>query len=836
MHPVVQEVDMSTLGLTLILITAWGLAYGAARAIVWILVPPVLLLSLQLAGLLSLSFALPLWVAYAVVLLLYTRPDLRRNWISQPLLNTFRKVMPAMSETEKVALNAGNVWWDGELFTGQPDWHQLLAQPVNRLTEREQAFLDGPVQALCDQLDDWRITHEEQDLPPEIWRFIKQEGFLGMIIPETEGGLGFSAFAHSQVVMKIASRSITAAVTIMVPNSLGPAKLLLHYGTEEQRARYLKPLATGEEIPCFALTGPQAGSDAGAIPDLGVVTYGEFEGEQVLGIRLNFEKRYITLAPVASLIGLAFKLQDPEQLLGEDPEPGITVALIPRETPGITIGQRYMPLNITFQNGPISGRDVFIPLDWIIGGREGVGQGWRMLVECLSEGRGISLPALATGAGKMASRYTGAYAGIRKQFNMAIGQFEGVEEALARIGGLTYQMDAARRLTLSALDSGENPSVISAIVKYHLTERYRQVIGDAMDVQGGSGICLGPDNLMGRAYQAVPIAITVEGANILTRSMIIFGQGAIRCHPYVLKEFQAVEQTNQSAALKNFDHALFSHAGFVVTNFARSLWFGLTHGRLSYSPTDGPSKRYFQRLNWMSAAFALSADIALMTLGGALKRKERLSARLGDMLSELYIASATLKHFHDEGAREEDLPLMQWAMDDSLHRIQHALRALLRNMPIRPLAWLLRWVIFPTGLPFHMPTDRLDHQVAKLLLRPSETRNRLTQGVYTTLDSTQRAGQLEQALFAVAEAAPIEKTLRQAKKVGQLKATTPADMIDEAIALGIIREADRETLQAAHELRNRIIQVNAFEGLSEQEIRTRKHGDKVSLLHRLGVA
>ena len=827
---------MSAFGITLILVTAWGLAYGAARAIVWILVPPVLLLTLQLAGLLSLPFAAPLWLAYGVALLLYTRPDLRRRQLTLPLLKAFRKVMPAMSETEKEALNAGNVWWDGELFTGQPDWHQLLAQPANKLTEREQAFIDGPVQELCDQLDDWRITHEEQGLPPETWRFIKQQGFFGMIIPESEGGLGFSAYAHSQVVMKLASRSIAAAVTVMVPNSLGPAKLLLHYGTEEQKARYLKPLAKGEEIPCFALTGPQAGSDAGSIPDLGVVTYGEFEGEEVLGIRLNFEKRYITLAPVASLIGLAFKLEDPEQLLGDDPEPGITVALIPRETPGIAIGKRHMPLNIPFQNGPISGQDVFIPIEWIIGGREGVGQGWRMLVECLSEGRGISLPALATGAGKLASRYTGAYAGVRKQFNMAIGQFEGVEEALARIGGLTYQMDSARRLTLSALDNGESPSVISAIIKYHLTERYRQVIGDAMDVQGGSGICLGPDNLMGRAYQAVPIAITVEGANILTRSMIIFGQGAIRCHPYVLKEFQAAEQSDHNAALTAFDQALFSHVGFVLTNFARSFWFGLTHGRLSHSPMDGPAKRYFQRLNWMSAAFALTADIALMTLGGALKRKERLSARLGDMLSELYIASATLKRFRDEGAQEKDLPLMQWAMDDSLYRIQHALRALLRNMPVRPLAWMLRWVIFPTGLPFYKPTDRLDHQVTRLLLRPSETRDRLTQGVYTTLDQKQRAGQLEQALFAVAEAAPIEKTLRSAKKAGQLKSKEETAMIDEAITLGIIDASDWETIETARELRNKVIQVNAFEGLSEQEIQAKSHGDKVSLLHRLGVA
>jgi acyl-CoA dehydrogenase len=827
---------MSILGIILIIVTLWGLAYGAARAIVWILVPPVLLLSLQLAGLLSLPIAAPLWLAYGLALLFYARPDLRRKQLSLTLLKAFHKVMPAMSETEKAALNAGSVGWDGELFSGQPDWHHLLNQPACRLSEREQAFLDGPVQELCDQLDDWRITHEEQDLPPEVWRYIKQNGFFGMIIPVSEGGLGFSAYAHSQVVMKIASRSITAAVTIMVPNSLGPAKLLMHYGTEAQKSRYLKRLAKGDEIPCFALTGPKAGSDAGSIPDLGVVTRGEFQGEEILGIRLDFDKRYITLAPVASLIGLAFKLQDPDRLLGANPELGITLALIPRETPGITIGQRYMPLNIPFQNGPVSGRDVFIPLDWVIGGREGVGQGWRMLMECLSEGRGISLPALATGAGKLVSRYTGAYAAVRKQFNRSIGEFEGVEEALARIGGLTYQMDAARRLTLSALDSGETPSVISAIVKYHLTERYRQVICDAMDVQGGSGICLGPDNLIGRAYQAVPIAITVEGANILTRSMIIFGQGAIRCHPYVLKEFQAIEQGDNAAALKAFDDALFSHVGFVLTNFARTLWFGTTHGCLSSSPMEGPAKAYFQRLNWMAAAFALTADIALMTLGGTLKRKERLSARLGDMLSELYIASATLKRYHEEGPQERDLPLMQWAMDDSLYRIQHALRALLRNLPMRPLAWLLRLLIFPTGLPFHKPTDALDHRVAALLQRPGEVRDRLTDGVYITHTLQQRAGQLEQALLAEAEAAPIEKTLRRAKRAGQLRGDELSAVIDEAITMGIISENDRESLERADKLRDQVIQVNSFDGLSELDIRKNQYGDKVSLLHRLGVA
>ncbi|MEJ2619450.1 MAG: acyl-CoA dehydrogenase, partial [Candidatus Thiodiazotropha sp.] len=575
---------------------------------------------------------------------------------------------------------------------------------------------------------------------------------------------------------------------------------------------------------------------AGAIPDRGVVTYGTHQGKEVLGIRLNFEKRYITLAPIATLIGLAFKLEDPQQLLGDNPYPGITVALVPRETPGIKVGKRHMPLDIPFQNGPIYGRDVFIPIDWVMGGAEGAGQGWRMLMDSLSEGRGISLPALSTGAGMTASRYTGAYAAVRSQFNQPIGHFEGVEEALARIGGLTYEMDAARKLTLSALDSGETPSVISAIVKYHLTERYRQVINDAMDIQGGSGICLGPDNLFGRAYQAIPIGITVEGANILTRSMIIFGQGAMRAHPFVLKEFEAAENPDQQAGLVQFDSALFGHIGFVVTNFARTLWLGLTHGRLSESPKAGPMRRYFQRLNWMSASFALTTDLALMTLGGSLKRKERLSARLGDILSNLYIASASLKRFVEEGEKAEDLPLMQWALDDSLYRIQHALRGLLRNLPIRPLAWAMRVLIFPTGLPFHKPTDRLDHQVARLLLTPGEVRDRLTHGVFTNDDPQQRIGQLEQAMLAVTKVIPLERTLKRAKRAGQLKAHELPDLITEAIELGILSESDKTLLAEADRLRNQVIEVNAFERLMPSGASTGKQQPKVSTINKAGAA
>ena len=669
---------------------------------------------------------------------------------------------------------------------------------------------------MCQLLDDWQITHEDRDLSPEVWAFIKDNGFFGLIIPEEYGGLGFSALAHSEVVMKLASRSITAAVTVMVPNSLGPGKLLLHYGTQAQKDHYLPRLARGEEIPCFALTGPDAGSDAGAIPDRGEVCYGEWQGESVLGVRLNWEKRYITLGPVCTLLGLAFKLYDPDHLLGDTDELGITLALVPRDTPGVTIGERHVPLDIPFQNGPNQGKDVFIPMSQLIGGTEFIGQGWRMLVECLAEGRGISLPALSVGAGKTASRYTGAYAAIRRQFNQPIGRFEGIEEPLARIAALTYQMDAARTLTLGALDIGEKPSVISAIVKYHLTENYRRCINDAMDIQGGSGICLGPSNLIGRAYQAIPIAITVEGANILTRSMIIFGQGAVRCHPWVLKEFQAAQNPDTRAGLREFDHAIFGHVGFVLGNVARSLFLGLTRGRFSAAPVDGPTRRYFQQLHWMSAAFALSADVAMMTLGGSLKRKERLSARLGDVLSELYLTSAVLKRYEDQGRPGADLPLVNWACENSLYRMQESLRLLFRNLPFRPLAWVLRAVVFPTGTPYTATADKVDHEAAQVLLKPGESRDRLTEGIFTSNDPVYRQGEIERAFVQAAKVAPIERTLREARRAGLLHAKTYKGQLSEALEQGVIDQQDADALELMVELRRKVIMVDSFAQYGKQ--------------------
>ncbi|MFZ1547559.1 MAG: acyl-CoA dehydrogenase, partial [Candidatus Nitrotoga sp.] len=620
----------------------------------------------------------------AVVVAVLGVPFLRRLLVSSQILKIFRKILPHISQTEQEALDAGTVWWDGDLFSGHPDWRKLLKYPKPTLSVTEQSFFDNETETLCAMLDDWDITHVRQDLPPQVWQYIKDSGFFGMIIPKEYGGLGFSALAHSAVVAKLASRSITASVTVMVPNSLGPAELLVRYGTLQQKEKYLRRLAQGKEVPCFALTGPFAGSDAGSIPDYGIVCYGEFNGQSnVLGMRVTWEKRYITLAPVATLLGLAFKLHDPDGLLGDQIKLGITLALIPVNTPGVQVGRRHFPLNSAFQNGPTSGQDVFIPMEYIIGGVDYIGQGWRMLMECLAAGRSISLPASATGGVKLAVRTCGAYSRVRKQFKLPVGKFEGVEEALARIGGNTYLMDAARMLTAVAVDMSEKPSVISAIVKYHCTERARAVVNDAMDVHGGKGICLGPSNYLGRAHQQNPIAITVEGANILTRSLLIFGQGVIRAHPYVLKEIQAAQDNDMQRAIRNFDAALLGHISLSLSNALRACWFGLTGGRGLSVPAGEETQRYYQQLTRCSAAFALAADVSMLVLGGNLKRFEKISARLGDVLSQLYLCSATLKRFEDDGRPAEDLPLLHWAIQDALYRIQIAFDGVLQNFPSR---------------------------------------------------------------------------------------------------------------------------------------------------------
>lgn len=730
----------------------------------------------------------------------------RHQYITRPVMRMMKQQLPPISKTEQEALDSGNVWWDSELFSGKPDWRHLRDLSISKLSAEEQAFIDGPVEELCRMLDDWHITHERYDLPPAIWAFLKQHRFFGMIIPKAYGGLGFSARAHSDVVMKVSSRSATTAVTVMVPNSLGPGELLIKYGTQAQKDHYLPRLADGRDIPCFALTGPEAGSDAGSIPDSGIVCRQDFNGEQgVLGIRLNWDKRYITLAPVATLLGLAFQLYDPDHLLGDKEEMGITVALIPTSHKGVEIGTRHFPLDIPFQNGPTRGRDVFVPMDWLIGGVAQAGNGWRMLVECLGEGRGISLPALSTGAAKVASRYTGAYARVRQQFGMPIGYFEGVEEPLARILGNTYLMDAGRILTATAIDQGQRPAVITALLKYQLTERMRRLINDAMDISGGAGICMGPSNYLARAYQSIPIGITVEGANILTRSLIVFGQGAMRCHPWLLKEIQAVQADDLAA----FDHAFTGHIRHVFANLGRSIWYGLSNAMLVVSGTPY-TRRYYRHLTRLSSQFALLADYAALSLGGNLKRRERLSGRMADILANLYLCSATLKHFEDQGEPEADLPLMEYACTLTIHRAQQAMLAAFHNLPMPWLAKTLRTLMFPYGKPFHPPHDKLIHRVAQLALAPSATRDRLTAGVYITNDPTDRMGRIEDALHKTLAAADVEKQLRKLMKDGKLTAHTAAEAMLEARDKGLLDKFSVEKLLAARKAVLNAIRVDDF--------------------------
>ncbi len=804
---------MNTVIWILIAVAAvWGLAAQRVPGLVW---ATVLAATIALWDVLT-QPPTPWWIAawslFLVIFLPLAVTPLRRALISAPLLRVFKKIMPAMSDTEREALEAGTVWWEAELFGGDPDWEQLFSLPQPSLSDEEQAFLDGPAEKLCAMLDDWDITHERRDLPPKVWRFLKDKGFFGMIIPKQYGGLEFSAQAHSAVVVKIASRSITAAVTVMVPNSLGPAELLLHYGTEQQKKHYLPRLARGQEVPCFALTGPEAGSDAGSMPDRGVVCRGTFKGKKnVLGIRLNWEKRYITLGPVATVLGLAFRLFDPDNLLGSEEDLGITLALIPTDTPGVKIGTRHNPLNIAFQNGPNWGENVFIPLDWIIGGRERVGQGWRMLMESLASGRSISLPALSCGAGKLASRATGAYARIRRQFKLPIGKFEAVEEWLGRMAGYTYMMDAARTLTARAVDLGEKPSVASAIVKYQLTEHMRRVVNDAMDIQGGAGICLGPRNFMGRVYQALPISITVEGANLLTRALIVYGQGAVRCHPYVLQEMRAVAEPDRKRAVKDFDEAIFGHVRYTISNVARAFWLGLTSARLVRSPVDGPAQRYVQRLTRLSSAFALISDIAMLTLGGALKRKEKISGRFADALSFLYLASAVIKRFEDEGRPVEDIPLLHYACRYCLHEAEKTLVVILKNFPNAFLAWLLGGLVFPGGRRNHVPDDRMNHDCAALLLEPSAARDRLTRGIYLPPTTRDALGRLEDALPKVIAAELLERRLAKLAEEQPLLLGDHEAQVKTALARNVLSNAEAKLVRAAHAARCGVIAVDDFE-------------------------
>ncbi len=732
-----------------------------------------------------------LWLGFALLAVFNFR-DFRRERITARLFDIYKTMVPSISDTEREALEAGTVSWDRELFTGLPNWERLLSLPAPTLTDAEQAFLNGPVETLCEMVDDWQIARDG-DLPPEVWAYMRKERFFAMIIPEEYGGLGFSAIANAAVLAKLCGRSVVTATTVAVPNSLGPGELLLHYGTEEQKQHWLPALARGDEIPCFALTSPRAGSDAGSISDTGVVSKGTWEGKEITGIRLNWDKRYITLAPVATVLGLAFKLYDPDHLIGEQDEYGITAALIPTDTSGVQIGRRHLPLNTPFQNGPTQGKDVFVPLDFIIGGVERAGQGWRMLMEQLAAGRGISLPSESQGGAQAAIYATAAYGRIRKQFNLPIARFEGVEEVIARMAGYTYIINAGVSCTVSAIANGEIPAVPSAIMKYHCTELGRMVSNDAMDVQGGKAIMAGPKNYLGRTYDSIPISITVEGANILTRSLIIFGQGAIRCHPFVLKEMEAANNPDFEQGLRDFDSLLFRHIGATLSNAARSFVMAMTHARYTDPPIDGPTSRYYQHINRYSAAFALASDTAMLVIGGELKRKETLSARLGDVFSYIYLASVVLKHHRDQGSPVDDLPLVEWSCRTLLYHAQEQLHGFLLNFPNRIAANVLRLLIFPRGRTYFAPSDELGRQVVELLIRPTEVRERLSAGIYKTQEPGNPLGMLQVALETVEANEHLHHKLREAVRSELVSGDTDVEVIEGARKAGLLNdeEADR---------------------------------------------
>ncbi|MBV6749858.1 acyl-CoA dehydrogenase [Pseudomonas chlororaphis] len=821
----------------LLLAVAGGLALGyrQASARLWLAGVLVWLAGGYLFGLvgpLGTTIGALLLLAPAVVLAV--RP-LRRALLSRRALVLFRGIMPAMSDTERAAIESGTVWWDAELFSGKPRWQRLLGAAPARLSAEEQAFLDNEVETLCDMANDWETTQVWQDLSPQAWQYTREAGFLGMIIPRQYGGKGFSHYAHSQVVMKLSTRCSAAAISVMVPNSLGPAELLLHYGTEAQRQYYLPRLARGEDIPCFALTSPYAGSDAGAIPDVGVVCKGTFEGREVLGFSVTWDKRYITLGPIATVLGLAFRAEDPDGLLGSPGSLGITCALIPTSHPGVQHGRRHWPLNAVFQNGPTQGKNVFIPLEWVIGGREQVGNGWRMLMECLAAGRAISLPSANVGLGKVAVRGTTAYAAMRKQFGLPIGKFEGVQAPLARMAGHLYACDAVRKVSVAALDAGEKPSVISAIAKYHVTERARAIVNDGMDIAAGKGICMGPNNFLARAYQQSPIAITVEGANIMTRCLIIYGQGLIRCHPYVLREMEAARRQGPEG-LEAFDRAMFGHIGFVLANSVRAVVHGWTAGRLLKAPaqSDPALAPYYRQIERLSVVLALVSDISMGVLGGALKRKESITGRLGDILSQLYILSCVLKRFEDDGRPRADLPLVHWAAQDALWRAHEALSETLDNYPSKAASRVIRGLAFPFGIALRKPSDRLLAEVAELVQTPGESRDRLLADAYIPQPDIDKLAYGELAFRLLPQVDLIEARLKPAVRQGLVaplpisrEAFTP--WRSQALAAQLISGEEGELLGRYVEYADHAIQVDDFPqdfGLLEALQRRQAHIDQ----------
>lgn len=799
---------MTIIAATAVAFTAfWLLAYLGAPLIVWTLASAAYIAGLYMSGLINIGELQTTAMVFIPLVLLFNLAFVRRNLITRWIFAGFKKVLPEMTSTEREALEAGDVWWEAEMFRGKPDWPKLLNFKRTVLTDREQSFLDNEVETLCSMIDDWKIQHEDHDLSPEIWSYIRDNGFMSMLISKEWGGLGFSAYAQSCVVTKIATRSIAVSVTVMVPNSLGPGELLMHYGTDEQKQSWLPGLAAGKEIPCFGLTGPEAGSDAGAIPDTGIICMGEWNGQQTLGMKITFSKRYITLAPVATVVGLALKVFDPDGLLGDSNKSdyGITCALIPSDLPGVDIGRRHSPCGTPFMNGPIFATDVFVPIDFVIGGKEKVGKGWRMLVECLSAGRGISLPALASAAGKSSYLTTGAYTRIRRQFKMPVGKFEGVQEAMGRMAGLTYKLEACRSLTASAVDNC-SPSVVTAMMKYHMTEMMRTILTDAMDIHGGRGVMQGPRNYLANAYQAIPIAITVEGANILTRNLMIYGQGSIRCHPYVFPEMEAARKND----LEEFDQLLWGHIGFSINRGIRALTLGLTGARLAGSPVKGTMAKYYRQLTRLSSALAFVSDVTMGVLGGELKRKERLSARLGDVLSHLFIASAVLKYYHDEGEQPGDLAHAEWAIQHSLNEIGVAFDGFFANFPNRLIGSFLRVMAFPWGRSFKAPADNLTHELADLMMEPTELKDRLCREVYTNENPEDQVGRMVLAYKKLLEVEPVFNKFSRAVAKGIATGHTLEEQLVSSIHAGILTQAEADEVAEYDKLRIEAILTDDF--------------------------
>ncbi|WP_341936731.1 acyl-CoA dehydrogenase [Marinimicrobium sp. C2-29] len=758
-----------------------------------------------------------LWlvIPLAAILIILNVPLVRRPLLSKPVFKILGKAMPSMSVTEREAMEAGTTWWEKDLFSGRPDWHQFAQINLPQMSDEEQSFLDNEVNELCAMLDEYEIHHHLKDLPEPAWQYLKDKGFLGLIIPKEYGGLEFSPYAQSRIVGKIASRSATAAVSAMVPNSLGPGELLMKYGTDEQKQRWLPGLADGTEIPCFGLTGPEAGSDAGSIPDTGIVCKGEFEGKEVIGLRLNFSKRWITLAPIATVVGLAFKLHDPDGLLGDSSKSdyGITCALLPANHPGIEIGRRHHP-GSPFMNGPIKGQDVFIPVDWIIGGAPMAGKGWRMLIECLGAGRGISLPALATASGEMLYRNVGAYARIRRQFNMEVGKFEGVQEATAEIASYAYTLEAMRQLVTKGLENGA-PSVMTSMAKYHATEMMRVVVNHSMDVVGGRAIQHGPRNFLALPYQSVPVAITVEGANILTRSLMIFGQGAMRCHPYLFDELQAIQAEDQEQGLKDFDKLFIHHLGHVFSNSLRTKILGITRARFSSVPenADEFSRRWYQRINLLSAALAVTSDVALAVLGGDLKRRELLSARLGDVHSQLFIACAILKYHSTHSRTPEEDAHAEYAVRHALFTAQEALYNFYSNFPLKTLACMIKWMAFPLGRILHRPDDDSIRELGGLIMEDNAVRKQFAPYVYESDDPEDATGRVETTYQMLLSLEPSWSTFIRAQAKGEVTGETMNERLHDAAEKGLIREADIPRLKAYDERRYDCILTDAFDKL-----------------------